>query len=117
MNVSALADVLAEQLLTLVPYLDKAFFAKSRIGGGRGGDKICPAATGRPGIIYCTNAFHGLTCGALSLNGDAILAQIEAKLLKLERTRLNLAVELAETLVGDLPRHPQLDTERKNDTG
>src|SRR2546423_904212 len=27
------------------------------------------AATGRPGIVYCEHAFHGLSCGALSLNG------------------------------------------------
>src|SRR5207237_8159379 len=27
-------------------------------------------ATGRTGIAYCSHAFHGLTYGALSLNGD-----------------------------------------------
>ena len=27
-------------------------------------------ATGRQGIVYCDHAFHGLTYGALSLNGD-----------------------------------------------
>src|ERR1700751_5040851 len=27
-------------------------------------------ATGRPGILYCEHAFHGLTNGALSLNQD-----------------------------------------------
>ena len=27
-------------------------------------------ATGRPGIVYCSDAFHGLTYGALSMNGD-----------------------------------------------
>src|SRR5262249_55155393 len=31
--------------------------------------KFARAATGRPGIIYCEHAFHGLSCGALSLNG------------------------------------------------
>ena len=34
--------------------------------------KFARAATGRPGIVYCGHAFHGLTYGALSLNGDAI---------------------------------------------
>ena len=29
-------------------------------------------ATGRPDIVSCEHAFHGLTYGALSLNGDAI---------------------------------------------
>lgn len=72
MDVSALAGVLAERLLALVPYLDKAFFANSGSEAVEAAIKFSRAATGRPGIIYCTNAFHGLTCGALSLNGDAI---------------------------------------------
>jgi ornithine--oxo-acid transaminase len=29
-------------------------------------------ATGRPKILYCANAFHGLTYGALSLNGTEV---------------------------------------------
>jgi ornithine--oxo-acid transaminase len=32
--------------------------------------KLSRAATGRPRIIYASHAFHGLTLGALSLNGD-----------------------------------------------
>ena len=72
MDVSALAGVLAERLLALVPYLDKAFFANSGSEAVEAAIKFARAATGRPGIIYCANAFHGLTCGALSLNGDAI---------------------------------------------
>ena len=32
--------------------------------------KFARKATGRPGLVYCTNAFHGLSYGALSLNGD-----------------------------------------------
>jgi ornithine--oxo-acid transaminase len=34
--------------------------------------KFARAATGRPGIVYCEHAFHGLSYGALSLNGDDI---------------------------------------------
>ncbi len=33
--------------------------------------KIARAATGRPRILYAEHAFHGLTLGSLSLNGDA----------------------------------------------
>jgi hypothetical protein len=29
-------------------------------------------ATCRPGLAFCSHAFHGLSYGALSLNGDAI---------------------------------------------
>ena len=32
--------------------------------------KICRAATDRPGFAHWSNAFHGLTMGALSLNGS-----------------------------------------------
>ncbi|MBW2691271.1 MAG: aminotransferase class III-fold pyridoxal phosphate-dependent enzyme, partial [Deltaproteobacteria bacterium] len=32
--------------------------------------KYARCATGRPGILYCSKAFHGLTYGSLSLNGD-----------------------------------------------
>jgi ornithine--oxo-acid transaminase len=32
--------------------------------------KFARKATGRSGFVYCANAFHGLSYGALSLNGD-----------------------------------------------
>jgi ornithine--oxo-acid transaminase len=32
--------------------------------------KFARAATGRPGIVYCDHAFHGVSYGALSINGD-----------------------------------------------
>jgi ornithine--oxo-acid transaminase len=35
-----------------------------------GAIKLARAATGRPRILYATHAFHGLTLGSLSLNGD-----------------------------------------------
>jgi ornithine--oxo-acid transaminase len=34
--------------------------------------KFSRAATGRPKIVYCDHAFHGLSYGALSLNGDEV---------------------------------------------
>src|SRR4029077_11815824 len=33
--------------------------------------KIARAATGRPRVLYCEHAFHGLTLGALSINGNS----------------------------------------------
>ena len=53
-----------------VPYLDKVFFANSGAEAVEAAIKFARAATGRPGIVYCDHAFHGLTYGALSLNGD-----------------------------------------------
>jgi ornithine--oxo-acid transaminase len=70
MDVSTLAGILAERLLARMPYLDKAFFANSGAESVEAAIKFARAATGRPGIIYCEHAFHGLSYGALSLNGD-----------------------------------------------
>lgn len=72
MDVSTLAGVLAQRLLARVPYLDKVFFANSGSETVESAIKFARAATGRTGIIYCDHAFHGLSYGALSLNGDAI---------------------------------------------
>lgn len=70
MDVSTLAGILAERLLARVPYLDKVFFANSGADAVETAIKFARAATGRPGIVYCQHAFHGLSNGALSLNGD-----------------------------------------------
>ena len=72
LDVSTLAGILAERLLAQVPYLDKVFFANSGAEAVEAAIKFARAATGRPGIVFCDHAFHGLTNGALSLNGDAI---------------------------------------------
>jgi ornithine--oxo-acid transaminase len=72
MDVSTLAGVLAERLLAHVPYLDKVFFANSGSEAVEAAIKFARAATGRREIVYCDHAFHGLSYGALSLNGDEI---------------------------------------------
>ena len=72
MDVSALAGMLAERLLRRVPYLDKVFFTNSGTETVEAALKFARSATGRPGIVYCAHAFHGLSYGALSLNGDGI---------------------------------------------
>src|SRR5215510_11202003 len=70
MDVSTLAGILAERLIARVPYLDKVFFANSGSEAVEAAIKFARAATGRSGIVYCEHAFHGLSYGALSLNGD-----------------------------------------------
>ncbi len=72
MDVSVLAGVLAERLLQFTPYLDKVFFTNSGAEATEAALKFARGATGRPGVVYCDHAFHGLSYGALSLNGDAI---------------------------------------------
>jgi ornithine--oxo-acid transaminase len=70
LDVSTLAGVLAERLLKYVPYLDKVFFANSGAECVEAAIKFARGATGRPGIVYCAHAFHGLSYGALSLTDD-----------------------------------------------
>jgi ornithine--oxo-acid transaminase len=70
MDVSLLAGLLAEALLARVPWLDKAFFCNSGAEAIEASIKFARAATRRSRIVYCDHAFHGLTFGALSLNGD-----------------------------------------------
>ena len=71
LDVSTLAGVLAERLIEYVPYLDKVFFANSGAETVEAAIKFARNATGRPGIVYCGHAYHGLTYGALSLTDDS----------------------------------------------
>jgi len=71
-DVSPLAGLLAQRLISHMPYLDKVFFANSGTEAVEAAIKFARAATGRPGIIHCEHSFHGLTYGALSLTGDAV---------------------------------------------
>ena len=72
MDVSPLAGVLAERLLRYTPFLDKVHFVNSGSEAVEAALKMARKATGRPGLVYCANAFHGLSNGALSLNGEAV---------------------------------------------
>ncbi len=71
-NASGLAGELAERLCHLAGGgLSKVFFASSGSEGVETAIKFARAYTGRVGLISCDRAFHGLTCGALSLmNGE-----------------------------------------------
>ncbi|WP_414475384.1 aspartate aminotransferase family protein [Microvirga sp. M2] len=70
MDVSPLAGLLAERLLSHTPYLDKVFFANSGAEAVEAALKFARSATGRPGILFASHAFHGLTYGSLSITGD-----------------------------------------------
>jgi ornithine--oxo-acid transaminase len=65
------AGILAQELLTLVPgELDTVYFANSGTEGNEVAIKYARAATGRDRILYCGHAYHGLTNGSLSINGN-----------------------------------------------
>ena len=71
-NVAELAGELASRLCKLAGGgLGKVFFASSGSEGVETAIKFARAHTGRIGLLSCDRAFHGLTCGALSLmNGE-----------------------------------------------
>ncbi len=71
MDVSLLSGILAEKLLALTR-MERAFFCSTGAEAVEGAIKFARAATGRPKLIYCKHAFHGLTMGALSLNGTDV---------------------------------------------
>lgn len=70
-HVPDLAGTLAQRLCTLAGGgLEKVYFACSGSEGVESAIKFARKRTGRTGLIYAEGAFHGLTCGALSLMGD-----------------------------------------------
>jgi ornithine--oxo-acid transaminase len=71
LGVTLLSGVLAEQLLARAPGSVGAMVpANSGTEAVEAAIKIARAATGRPRVLYCAHAFHGLTLGALSINGN-----------------------------------------------
>ncbi|SDM96198.1 aspartate aminotransferase family protein [Streptomyces wuyuanensis] len=66
-----LPGLLAEKLLAHSPHLDRVFFCNSGTEAVETALKFARYATGRPRILYCGHAFHGLTAGSLSVNGEA----------------------------------------------
>lgn len=70
LDASPLAGLLAERLLLKAPYLEKAFFCNSGTESVEAAIKFARYATGRSRILFHEGAFHGLTMGSLSLNGD-----------------------------------------------
>ena len=74
-HVADLAGTLAERLCGLAGGdLRKVFFACSGSEGVESAIKFARKTTGRDGLLYAHGAFHGLTCGALSLMGDCFLS-------------------------------------------
>jgi ornithine--oxo-acid transaminase len=71
LGLSTLAGVLAEELTARTPAsLDAVVLTSSGTESVEGALKLARAATRRARIVYCERGFHGLTMGALSVNGN-----------------------------------------------
>ena len=71
MEAPLLAGLLAAELKKRMPnQLDMVFFTNSGAEGVETALKYARCATGKPTVIHCKKSFHGLTYGALSINGD-----------------------------------------------
>jgi ornithine--oxo-acid transaminase len=75
MDVSLLSGLLAERLLAHVPGQERVFFCNSGTEATEAAIKLARAATRRKKIVFCEHAFHGLTLGALSINGDDVFRE------------------------------------------
>ncbi|MEU5386762.1 aspartate aminotransferase family protein [Kitasatospora cineracea] len=67
---SPLPGLLAEQLIAHAPGLDRVFFGNSGTEAVETALKFARYATGKRRVLYCDHAFHGLTAGSLSVNGE-----------------------------------------------
>ena len=71
MDVTVLAGVLAERLLARMPGgLERMFFCNSGTEATEAAIKFARYATGRTKLVHVDHGYHGLSLGALSLNGD-----------------------------------------------
>ena len=79
--------------------LNKVYFCSSGSEGVESVIKFARVHTRRTGLLYCKGAFHGLTCGALSLMADSSWAQGFAPLLPgAERVAFDNVTELERAL-------------------
>ncbi|MFJ1757106.1 aspartate aminotransferase family protein [Kitasatospora sp. NPDC088134] len=68
---SPLPGLLAEQLIARAPGLDRVFFGNSGTEAVETALKFARCATGKRRVLYADHAFHGLTAGSLSVNGES----------------------------------------------
>ena len=76
MDVSLLSGLLAKEILATMPdNLSKMFFCNSGTEAVEAAIKFARYTTKRTRILHCDHSFHGLSMGALSLNGDEIFRE------------------------------------------
>lgn len=70
LDCALLPGLLAEQLVARAHEgLQRVYFCNSGAEATEAAIKFARRATGRPRVLFCDHAFHGLTTGSLALNG------------------------------------------------
>jgi ornithine--oxo-acid transaminase len=76
LDVSVLSGLLAKELLHTTPdNINKMFFCNSGTEAVEAAIKFARFTTKREKIVFCEHGYHGLTMGALSLNGEEIFRE------------------------------------------
>jgi len=65
-----LPGLLARELIARAPGMQRLYWCNSGSEAVEAALKFARGATGRKRILYATHAYHGLTAGALSINGN-----------------------------------------------
>ncbi|MBT9099367.1 aspartate aminotransferase family protein [Methylovulum psychrotolerans] len=76
LDVSVLSGLLGKEILKTTPEnLNKIFFCNSGTEAVEAAIKFARYTTKREKIVFCEHGYHGLTMGALSLNGENIFRE------------------------------------------
>ncbi|MBZ4201711.1 MAG: aspartate aminotransferase family protein [Methylovulum sp.] len=76
LDVSVLSGLLAKEILKTTPEnITKMFFCNSGTEAVEAAIKFARYTTKREKIVFCEHGYHGLTMGALSLNGEHIFRE------------------------------------------
>ncbi|MEI7796694.1 MAG: aspartate aminotransferase family protein [Methylococcaceae bacterium] len=102
LDVSILSGLLAKEILKTTPdNLTKMFFCNSGTEAVEAAIKFARFTTQRDKIVFCDHGYHGLTMGALSLNGENIFKEGFGSLLpNCEAIPFNDLVALEKALSG-----------------
>jgi ornithine--oxo-acid transaminase len=102
LDVSILSGLLAKEILKTTPEnITKMFFCNSGTEAVEAAIKFARFTTQRDKIVFCDHGYHGLTMGALSLNGENIFKEGFGSLLpNCEAVPFNDLVALEKALSG-----------------
>ena len=104
MDAPLLCGLLADELKNRIGYgLDNVYFCSTGAEGNETAIKFARRSTGKSRIIYLSSGFHGLTTGALALNGSEVFKEQFGDLLASDKIQLgDLQALEAKLATGDV---------------